>query len=215
MHSIAAGHTARRALAFDRAGVTLVARRSISRRGREGGRPPSLARRVASAGRGAESAASYPSSRRLGNRKREDDRTFSGAGQSSFCAPGMSTKDFLRSTPSSHRWGCHDRAASPMRSASSFRAVPGGADPSFVGFSLSAIDGRRLWHVALTPCWTTGLGLSWIDPVAAAVFHSRYLRLSRRLGDPVRVALGLCMYLSGAFGGLKRARDGLWNARGR
>ena len=42
-------------------------------------------------------------------------------------------------------------------------------------------------------CWTTWLGLSAFDPLSSAVFLSRFVRLSRRLGDPRRLALGLCL----------------------
>jgi hypothetical protein len=51
-------------------------------------------------------------------------------------------------------------------------------------------------------CWTMALGLASLDPLASAVFQSRYLRISRRLGDRARLALGLCMRApQGAFQG--------------
>jgi hypothetical protein len=42
-------------------------------------------------------------------------------------------------------------------------------------------------------CWTTWLGLSAFEPLASAVSLARFVRISRRLGDPKRLALALCL----------------------
>ena len=217
LHAIAAGHTARRALAFDRAAAFY--RSALDLHTDPGEKAADLyrwhAEALANAGRGAESAASYRAAADLaiGNEKTDLLRCraeqFLRAGH---VDEGLSALDAVlgslgmsrpRSFANAIRILVQERFLEAWGSLAR-RFVP-------IGDRRAAALARRA-----DACWTTGLGLSWIDPVAAAVFHSRYLRLSRRLGDPVRVALGLCMRApSGAFGGPPAARARLTLERAR
>ncbi len=217
LHAIAAGHTARRALAFDRAATFY--RWALDLQTGRGEMAADLhrwhAEALANAGRGAESAASYRAAADLAGGNEKTDLLRCRAEQllrAGHVDEGLSALDAVlaslgmsrpRSLANAIRILVQERFLEAC-GALARRFVP-------LGDRRAAALARRA-----DACWTTGLGLSWIDPVVAAVFHSRYLRLSRRLGDPVRVALGLCMRApSGAFGGppAGRARRTLELAR--
>ena len=217
LHSIAAGHTARRALAFDRAATFYGA--ALDLQTGSGEKVADLhrwhAEALANAGRGAESAASYRAAADLAIGSEKTDLLRCRAEQflrAGHVDEGLSALDAVLASLGMSR---PRSVANAVRILIQERFLE--ACGSLVRRFLPLGD-RRAAAVArrADACWTTGLGLSWIDPVAAAVFHSRYLRLSRRLGDPVRVALGLCMRApSGAFGGppAARARRTLERAR--
>jgi hypothetical protein len=207
-HAIQAGHHARRALAFDRAAdfYRLAVELGSGPREEAAELHRWHAEALANSGRGAESAAAYRAAAAQASGHERTDLARRAAEQllrAGHIDEGLSAMDHVlasfgmtrpRNVSAAKRILVQERLLEICGSIAR-RVAP-------LGAARTAKLARRA-----DACWTTGLGLSWLDPVAAAVFQSRHLRISRRLGDPVRIALGLCMRApEGAFSGPPAAR---------
>jgi eukaryotic-like serine/threonine-protein kinase len=208
LHAIQAGHHARRALAFDRAASFYQTALDLhSGPAEDAAELHRLhAEALADSGRGPESAMAYRAAAELAAGPERTDLVRCAAEQllrAGHIDEGLSTMDTVlasvgmtrpRSVAGAVRILVQERLLEACVSVVR-RIVP-------LSKRRAAELGRRA-----DACWTTGLGLAWLDPIAAAVFHSRYLRIARRLGDPARIALGLCLRApEGTFSGAPATR---------
>jgi hypothetical protein len=194
-HAIAAGHRARQALAFDRAASFY--RVAIDLGLAAGSGAPSQLHRwhaeaLASAGRGVQAAAAYRAAAVVA--------PAAARWELERCA----SEQLLRAGHLEEGLGAMDGLLAPL----------GMARPRGVAAAVRMLLGERLSGTCETlrrrlaprrrlagpgldhrvdTCWAMAVGLSQVDPAAAAIFQLRHLRLARRLGDPVRIALGLCL----------------------
>ena len=215
-HAIRAGHHARRVLAFDRAATCYQTALDLSPRANE---ETALhrwhAEALAYAGRPIESAAAYRAAEASAV---GDDRT-----ELARCAAeqllrggeiveGLAVTDGILSSLGMSRPRTLTSAVRMLLLERLREAI------DWFARKLVPLGARRARTLArkADACWMTALGLAGIDPISAAVFQSRYVRISRRLGDPLRIALGLCMRApEGAFAGepATRARRTLAKVR--
>ncbi|HEX3312714.1 MAG TPA: AAA family ATPase, partial [Streptosporangiaceae bacterium] len=206
-HAIRAGHHARRVLAFDRAATYYQTALDLSpNAGSQGDLHRWHAEALAGAGRPIESAAAYHAA---ASGAAGDERT-----ELARCA----AEQLLRGGEITRGLSVMDGILSGLGMARplTLRAAIGMmiqqqlmAPIDWLIRRLVPLGERRARRLArqADACWTTALGLAGLDPVAAAVFQRRHLRISRRLGDTVRVALALCMHAPpAAFAGGAAAR---------
>jgi len=201
-HAIRAGHHARRVLAFDRAATNYQTALDLSTNAESAiDLHRWHAEALAYAGRPTESASAYQAAAAgaAGDERTELARCAAEqllrGGQ---IVEGLSVVDGIlsglgmtrpRTLTSAIRMLIQQRLMAPIDWLVR-RLVP-----------LGARRARKLARQA-DACWTTALGLAGLDPVASAVFQGRHLRISRRLGDSIGVALGLCMHVpEAAFAG--------------
>jgi tetratricopeptide (TPR) repeat protein len=192
-HAIRAGHHARRVLAFDRAATYYQTALDLSQDAAgESDLHRWHAEALAYAGRPTESANAYQAAAAAAA---GDDRT-----ELERCAAeqllrggeivrGLSVVDGILSELGMAR---PRTLTSAVRSLILQRLL---APVDWLIRRLVPLGARRARKLArqADACWTTALGLAGLDPIASAVFQVRHLRISRRLGDATRVALGLCM----------------------
>jgi hypothetical protein len=207
-HAIRAGHHALQSLAFDRAATFYGSALEL------GVGPPEeaaelnrlYAEALANSGRGMESAAAYRAAAEHASGHERTNLARCAAEQllrAGHTEEGLSAMDGVLASLGMARPRSMMGAARILVQERLLEVCGAIAQRIF------PLNARRAAELArrADACWTTGLGLSWLDPLASAVFQSRHLRISRRLGDPVRIALGLCMRVpEGAFAGPPAAR---------
>jgi hypothetical protein len=203
VQAIRAGHHARKVLAFDRAATFYHSALELAAPGDAEASELHRwhAEALANAGRTTESAAAYRAAAQLASSDERTDLMRCAAEQqlrAGHFGEGLSAMDeILASMRMTRPAGLVATARMLLKerileacAALLQRVLPLGARR------------RRELERRADACWTMALGLASLDPLTSAVFLSRHLRLSRRLGDRVRVALALCMRApQGAFEG--------------